>query len=159
MDVWKAGSGVYDLMQEILKRHHVERLFDVEDKIQIIFREKAGVAGGRIVQGKTRKANPILKVLHSDDSMFIIEIAADEWQNMTDKEKYALLDHHLCSIHVTENKQGERKFTIAPPDFQGFKGEIERHGVWRYANTVDEEDDEDVISALFGPEGSVRNKV
>lgn len=152
MDVWKAGEDIHSLMKEILKRHHVERLFDLEDKITILFREKSGITGGRVIHAKTRKASPMLKVLHpEDETMFLIEIGAEEWLAFGDKEKSALLDHHLCSIHVEEGKEGSRKFKIAPPDFVGYKGEIERHGVWRYLNTHDEEDEEDVIDSLFGP--------
>jgi hypothetical protein len=152
MDVWKAGSEVHTLMSEILKRHHVERLYDMESKIAIIFREKSGITGGRIIHAKTRKASPLLKVLHpEDETMFLIEIGAEQWLEFSDKEKEALLDHHLCSIHVEESKEGARNFKIAPPDFVGYKGEIERHGVWRYLNTHDEEDEDDVIDQLFGP--------
>lgn len=154
MDIFKAEKGVYELMYEVLKRHHAGRLVDIMDQIQIVFRETASVVGGKVIQGKTRRANSILEVLHGDKSMFIIELAADVWQSFDDKQKYALLDHHLCAIHVSENKQGDRTYKVGPPDFEGFRGEIERHGVWRFPVVPDDEnpvDEEDLIDSLFGP--------
>jgi hypothetical protein len=151
MELTKAGKDVYDLMKSVLQRHHVDRLYMVEDQIEIIFREKASCPGGRVIQGKTKKAPPLLKALSESEAIFIIELAMDEWVKMDPSEKEAIIDHHLCSMMVDENAQtGNISYKIAPPDFIGYRGEIERHGVWRYLNTADEEDGETVIEKLFG---------
>lgn len=150
MDVWKAGPDVYEFLHQTLKAYHLERLYDLEGKIEVVFKEKASTPGGKVVMASTKKVNPMLKVLHGSEALFIFEIAADEWQNMTDKEKLALMDHHLCSISTKESKEGDVTYSVAPPDFVGYRAEIERHGVWRYLNRNDEDDADDVIASLFG---------
>lgn len=151
-DVWKAGADVYALMNECIKRH-LPDLLDISDKIEIVFKEKASTPQGRVIAGKTRRAPALLKVLADNESIFIIEIGADIWQQYGADDRAALLTHHLCSISVKENAQtGERSYGIAPPDFIGYKKEIELYGVWRYLNVEDEEDEENVIDKLFGPD-------
>ena len=155
MELSKAGKDVYALMESVLKRFHMERLWLIEDKIEIVFREKASTPGGRVVQGRTKKVPPLLSVLAESEAIFVIELAEDEWAKMGPEEKEALIDHHLCSMMVEENPQTSNiSYKIAPPDFIGYRGEIERHGVWRYLNHGDTEDEDNVIELLFGKRGS-----
>lgn len=149
MDYWKAGQQVYDMKSEIISRFH-PHLALIDNNIGIMFREKASVSAGRVIQGRTKKANKQLEVFHADDMVFIIELAADEWGKMSNEEQIALLDHHLCSMQAEEKDDGSINYKIAPPDFVGYKAEIERHGVWRYANQEDEDGAESVIMNLFG---------
>ena len=61
-EMWKAGSEVYDLMKECIRRYHSE-LAMIEDKIDIVFKDKASTPGGRVIAGKTKRAPALLKTL------------------------------------------------------------------------------------------------
>jgi hypothetical protein len=130
MDVWKAGKDVTDQVESLIMKHHHD-LAPFTKEIAVLFREKASKSGGVAVLGRSKKSPPILNVLGDGDYKFIIELAADEWANLTDTQKVALLDHHLCACSVEQDKNGEDKFMITPPDFVGYRGELERHGIWR----------------------------
>ena len=148
MDIWKAGQDVLDQMKTLIGQHH-PHLALVEDEIGIIFREKASEIAGVIILGKTKKAPPILPVLTDKqfNYRFIIELGADEWKMLTNQQQTALLDHHLCSMVVEEDPNtGEIKCLIRPPDFVGYKEEVQRHGMWRPM------DDEtlSIVEEMFG---------
>lgn len=131
MDVWKAKDDVRGQVTRLIANFH-PMLAVYDDQIAVVFREKASKAGGQVVLGRTKKATPLLGVLGDVDYKFIIELAADEWGDLDLKQREALLDHHLCACRVEEDdKSGSTKFFIAPPDFVGYRGEIERHGIWR----------------------------
>lgn len=131
MEVWKANQDVREIVKKIITNHH-PMLVVYEDQIGLIFREKASKAGGQVVLGRTKKATVLLGVLGDVDYKFIIELASDEWHELNTMQREALLDHHLCACRVEEDeKSGNVKFFIAAPDFVGYRGEIERHGIWR----------------------------
>lgn len=131
MDVWKANEDVRGVAVDLIANYHPHLAVYI-DQIAIVFREKAAKAGGQVVLGKSKKATILLGVLGDVDYKFIIELAADEWSRLTSDEQKALIDHHLCACRVDEDaKTGNVKFYIAPPDFVGYRGEIERHGIWR----------------------------
>jgi len=149
MDIWKAGKDVMDQVENLIMQHHHE-LSPFTKEIAILFREKAGKSGGVPILGRSKKSPPILNVLGDGDYKFIIEIAADEWANLTDVQKTALLDHHLCACTVEQDKNGEDKFMITPPDFVGYRGELERHGIWReQSSTNTNAQQTSAIEALF----------
>lgn len=131
MDIWKANDDVRDIVKELITNYHPHLAMSL-DEIAVVFREKASKVGGQVVLGKSRKATILLGVLGDVDYKFIIELAADEWSHLDPAQQRALLDHHLCACRVDEDsKTGNLKFYIAPPDFVGYRGEIERHGIWR----------------------------
>lgn len=130
-NVWKAGDDVMNTMRSLIANYH-PHLAICDKEIAIIFKEKASMVGDAVVAGKSKKAPAILGILGETDYKFIIEIGADVWEDQTDPQKVALLDHHLSACRVEENtKTGELKYFIAPPDVSFYRGEIERHGFWR----------------------------
>lgn len=131
MDIVEASDQTYEIMRDLIKNYHPD-LASVDKEIAIIMRPKAGKSGGQVILGKTRKAPGILGVLGPVDYKFIIELAGDEWNNLTDKQRVALMDHHLCACNVDiDEVSGEIKCSLNAPDFVGFRGELERHGIWR----------------------------
>lgn len=148
MDIWKAGKDVLDQMRTLIGQHH-PHLALIEDEIGVVFREKASEVCGVIILGKTKKAPPLLPVLTDKkfNYRFVIELGADEWQNLSNQQQNALLDHHLCAMAVEEDPNtGEIKCQIRPPDFVGYKEEVQRHGMWRPM------DDEtlSIVEQMFG---------
>jgi len=133
MDIWKAGPEVIKQMQGLIGQYH-PHLALVEDEIGIVFREKASEVAGVVILGKTKKAPPLLAILTDKqfNYKFVIELGADEWQGLNLQQQDALLDHHLCAMVVEEDPNtGNIKCQLRPPDFIGYKEEVQRHGMWR----------------------------
>ena len=66
---------------------------------------------------------------------------------MSDKDRAAILDHHLCACGVTEDNDGKLKCFVKIPDVAFFQGELERHGFWR---TTGKAVDPNVMQEMFG---------
>lgn len=150
-DIWKAGKDVDKIKVDLINKYHPD-LALIQEEIVILFKEKASVAAGQVIAGKTKKAPPILSVLTDKkfEYRFIVELGADVWGTLTDEQRVAMIDHHLCSMEVKEDAEsGEIKCGVRPPDFTGYKEEIERHGMWR-------DFDEDTMLAV---ENAFKDKV
>lgn len=142
VDIWIASKDVSDVVTTLIANYHPD-LALVSDEIAVLFREKASKSGGRVVLGKTKKAPNLLSILGGKEYRFIIELAADEWQNLDGKQQTALLDHLLCQCGVEEDeKSGDIKYTIKSPDLFFFSEELERHGNWRPSEMTAEEKQE-----------------
>lgn len=132
MQTWKAGEDVLEMVEDLIRNHH-PMLLMVKDEITVLFREKAQERCGKVLLGITKKAPTNLPVLTDKKFLykFIIEIGADTWQGLSQHQRMALLDHHLCSMRVEENAEtGNVSYSIRPPDFKGYRGEVERWGMW-----------------------------
>lgn len=139
MKPWKAGSAVLVVVRELIADHH-PNLATTLDEIAVIFKEKASKSGGVVVLGKSRKAPSLMELLGEQDYKFIIELAADEWVNLTDTQRKALLDHCLYACKVSyDEKTGNIKYSLRSPDFSFYKEEIQRWGVWQDISTDDDE--------------------
>jgi len=132
MDVWKAGPEIYEIMFDLIDKHH-HHLLLVKDEIGIALKEKASSPGGVKVYGKTSKAAPLFNAFQATEYKFLIVLAGDEWQHtLSQTQKMALIDHHLCSMLVEEDAdEGTVKCSVKPPDFIGYRAEVERWGFWR----------------------------
>lgn len=149
MDLWKAGAEVTASVKDLIAKYHPHLALH-DDEIAVLFKEKASSVGDNVVLGKTAKASPLLALLADKPYKFVITLAADEWQNLSDNQKLALLDHHLCYCKAEETDQsGETKFWVQPPDVAFFQAEIERHGFWRTSGSPATKN---VLEELFGPD-------
>jgi len=147
-EMWLAADEVYKTMQELISKYH-PHLALVENEIAILFKEKGSEIGGVKVMGKSGKASPILSVLSNGKKWtFLITLGADMWQELTPPQQVALLDHHLCALRAEENSEtGVTKYFVAPPDVAFYKGEVERHGIWRTSNAPPTSN---LVDELFG---------
>jgi hypothetical protein len=151
-DMWKAGDEVVTMMKDLIANHH-PHLALVDDEIAVVFKEKGSSVGEVDIIGKTAKAAPLLGILTDTKWKFIITLAADAWAEMNVKQQQALLDHHLCGCRVDENEQtGAIKCYVAPADVSFYKGEIERHGMWRTSGAPPTPN---LIEELFGDQTPV----
>lgn len=147
MEVWKAKDEVMNTVRDLIAKHH-PHLAAVDKEIAVVFREKATAVGDRVVLGKTSKAPSLLGVLGDTDWKFILTLAADEWTRLSEAERIALLDHHLCGCRVVEDEKTQNiKHFVMPPDVAFYREEVERHGFWRTGGTVPEAN---LITDLFG---------
>jgi hypothetical protein len=143
-NIYKAGDEVVKQMKSLIKADFPHLLL-IQDDIVVVFREKAKEApGGQVILGTSKKAPALLSVLTDQEFQykFIIELAEDSWHSLDPKQQEALIFHHLCSLRVEEDPdKGEIKCQLRPPDFYGYKEEVEKYGMWRPY-------DEEVLSAV-----------
>lgn len=102
-------------------------------RIDYVFRDKAAKSHGRVVLGRARKVGGLNAFLIRDgepDPMFVIEVAEDEWLNLDDDQRRALVDHELCHCQVTEGEEG-LELAIRGHDLEEFTCIVERHGMWK----------------------------
>ena len=144
-DVWMAGDTEISTMKDLIAKYH-PHLVDCVDEIALLFKEKATEVGDVVVAGKTAKASPLFSVLAETKWKFVITLAADAWSDLNDKQKLALLDHHLCYCGG-KDKDGVMSYFIATPDVAFFKEEVKRHGVWRTSGAAPSKD---LIKDIFG---------
>ena len=151
MDRWKAGDQVQETIRNLIGQAH-PHLVDICDDIIVIFKEKASRKGGRPVLGKTSKAPALLSLLGEREYQFVIELAADTWNQLDEVQKNSLLDHQLCFIGGEEDqKSGEMKYHMNAPDISYFSSEVERNGHWRpdlSENEDEESQDEGLLEGL-----------
>ena len=146
-EIWKASDEIQDKVKTLVANHHPDLIL-AADEIVVLFREKATKKGGKVILGASKKAPAILNILSDVECKFIIELAADEWTTLSDNERNALLDHHLCAFQVEEDpKSGEVKYFIAPPDIGYYYAEYERYGDWRPKQAEEETEVETVDDA------------
>jgi predicted metallopeptidase len=125
---WKAAE-VQGIAEAIIPDFH-EHIAGLT--VLYVFRSEAAEAHGRRVLGKARKVsglNAYLAFRHLLDDVraeagafYVIEIAYDTWECLTDTQRIALVDHELSHI----GPDG-----IVAHDVEEFKAVIERHGLWQ----------------------------
>jgi hypothetical protein len=148
MEVWVVEDDIMESVRELIANHHPD-LVPVEKEIAVVYREKAAKAGDVVQLGKARKAPPLLGVLTDTKWKFVLEIAHDEWQNLNNKQRLALLDHLLCSCRTDEDEvTGDVKKHYLVPAIPYHKEEVERHGWWRTGHTKPPEPT--LIEQIFG---------
>jgi len=155
MEKWKAGPDVMKMVTTLIAQYH-PHLVLVEKEIVVVFREKASEKAGKVIMGGTSKMTPLLSVVTDKkfEFKFIIEIGADVWENELDNtQRLALLDHHLCAMKVEDDGQGGYKYSLRPPDFVGYKEEVERWGMWRPMD----DDTLSIIEKMFGDKAKQGN--
>ena len=145
-EIWKAEESIVQSMKDLIVKHHPD-LITLTDQIALLFKEKSSMVGDVEVSGKTAKASPLIGLLGETDWKFVITLCQDAWTNMTDKERLALLDHHLCACGVTQKDDGTIKCFIRIPDVSFYEGELLRNGFWR---TSGNPPDPDTMKDLFG---------
>ena len=131
MDFWKANKEIHEKVLELIGANHPD-LALISDEIVVVFREKAGKSGGQVVLGNSKKVSALANALGNTDYKFILEVAADQWENeLTSKQREALLDHLLTGCRCEEDPiSGGFKLTVARPDIMAFRENVERYGMW-----------------------------
>jgi Putative phage metallopeptidase len=63
--------------------------------------------------------------------MFVVEIAFDAWEVLTERQRVALVDHELCHLVIEGTETGEIVRRIKGHDVEEFQVVAERHGAWK----------------------------
>ena len=97
--------------------------------IDYVFRDPPAHQGERITLGKARKITGLNAFLSTHGRPhLLIEIAEEEWKNMTAAQQKALVDHELS--HCAWDREKDQPI-ILQHDVEEFAGVIVRHGLWR----------------------------
>lgn len=125
MDYWKASD--IETIIDKYRKHHPSL---VGAKFACIFREKAQKSGGEPIVGKVRKVSDKYKPLMEEEYDYIMEIGADEWQELSRYEREAWVDHLLEYCYGEEDEEtGEMTWKTRRPEIIAFTNVLNRHGV------------------------------
>lgn len=98
-------------------------------RIKCLFMDQTPKKNGREIPGKAQKVSG--KWEHLTELDFVLEIAEPVWNDMTNDQRTALVDHLLeCCTGEEDEQSGEMKWSIRSPDVQEFSTILERHGNW-----------------------------
>lgn len=159
MPQWKDAPELMELATPIIEKHH-EHL--VGCPIRFVWRSPARKMGKKHVALGTAEVisgrfawfvmNEEEKELAANfglesPRMFWIEISADDWQDLTEPQRLALIDHELCHCGVewTEDDP-EPELHLIRHDVEEFEAILRRHGAWEVGL-------ERFAAALMGFEG------
>lgn len=156
--IFEAHKDIYQRMKRLVSEtedHH--HLIDIVDDIAIVMKSVKAPKSNPfavVMTGKTAKAPAIMEALGRADYKFIITLNTVTWAQYTEEQMDAQLDHCLCAMQTKYNEKTDTTtYSTRKPDFIGYHGELQRHGVWRerpgggsYPSPVEElfgEDDDD----------------
>jgi len=126
--IYDNADAVETIAKTIIPTYHPEL---ATARIRYVYVDKAGMKGGKPVNGKVRKISGVLEFLLDAD--FVVEIPLDRWNEMTVEQRQALVDHLLerCFGEEDEEDAGaEMKWSLREPDVQEFSSILRRHGAW-----------------------------
>lgn len=120
---------VLDMAYEVIAKYHPDLQYE---GIRFVFRDEAVETNGKVTLGKARKVSGLNRHLsRSTTDFFVVELAEDKWELLTDGQRIALLDHELNHCRVIEKPDGGSARYIAPHDLEEFACVVERHGLWK----------------------------
>ena len=141
---WKAPD-VEKVAEELIPLYH-HHLIDYSMRVDYVFTDKAPVIGGQVKAGTMRKVsgfNAFLGGSEDCDPFFVMTIHKDAWDEMTPKQRLALVDHELCHAAAEAKQQKDDgdgnsdmetdnpvKASIRPHDVEEFFDVVRRHGIW-----------------------------
>jgi hypothetical protein len=145
-EMWLAEEEVDMAKDSLIGKYHTH-LAEISQDIAIVFKDKASEKLGKKIPGQTKKANKLVNLLAKRELVFVIELANDVWQDLSDQERMALLDRQLCFCAAIEKEDGTKKWAIALPDACYFKAEVQRHGFWY---TSGDRAEDVIVNKVFG---------
>jgi Putative phage metallopeptidase len=114
------------IASKLIPKHHSEL---GSARFRYICRSKAAKRGGQPVAGNVYKMSG--KGEHLSQTDFVLEIALDVWNPLNPMQRNALVDHLLTRcVGEEDEKTGEMKWRVRPPEVQEFPEVAERHGQW-----------------------------
>lgn len=100
--------------------------------ISYVFRDRSWkTRDGKTILGKARGRNELDKLLSTRREDFIIMIGEDRWEEMTDNEREALVDHELCHCGVMVTNDGSKKFFLRDHPIEAFPENLARYDFMR----------------------------
>jgi putative metallopeptidase len=106
--------------------HHLRRA-----RLVILWKKRGGKKAGQEVWGTCQKPSGL--VAHFADADFVVTLSADHLReaSATASEVEAALFHELKHASYDLDDNGEIVWTTRGHDYEGFRAEVERYGLWR----------------------------
>jgi Putative phage metallopeptidase len=124
--LYGSAEQVEEIARSLIPTYHSEL---ASARIKYIHVDTASKQNGKPILGKARKVSGALEYLLETD--FIIEVPVDQWNEMDDRKRYALVDHLLEGCTGEEDDtNGDMKWTMRKPDVTEFTSILNRHGAW-----------------------------
>lgn len=117
---------VEDMAKRLIGTYHSHL---VNCSIAYLFKNRPMNRGGRPIITTSEKCSPKLKALSNYD--FIITVSYPNYNNLTDKQKMAAIDHALQHLFVDETDAGDVVHKILAHDVEEFSCVIERNGLYQ----------------------------
>lgn len=121
-----AAETVESIAGGLIPNYHAEL---AGARIMFTFVSEASKKNGKEVLGTSKKLSGFNEwALEAD---FVILVAQDKWNELTENQRMALVDHLLerCTGEEDENS-GEMRWKMRDPDVQEFSTILHRHGAW-----------------------------
>lgn len=115
-----------DMAKALLPKYHDSL---IQANIAYLFKNKEITRGGKKVLATAEKCSAKVKAISDYD--FVIVVAYPTWNDLTDKQKLAVLDHELEHCLITEDDEGNMKCQILSHDVEEFINIINRHQLYR----------------------------
>jgi len=123
---YTSGEQVESIAQRLIPKHHSEI---ADARIKYIFKEKGSKKGNKIVYGSAKKCSALMD--YFIDADFLIEVALDAWNELSESKRVALVDHLLERCTGEEDEEtGGMKWKVRDPDVHEFSTILKRHGAW-----------------------------
>jgi len=124
--LWGGMEAAEEIARRLIPEYHPEL---GSARFKYICRNKAAKKHGEKVRGKAYKMSRMYEYLVGYD--FIIEVALETWNDLNPSQRVALIDHLLSHcVGVEDERTGEMKWSVRPPEIQEFPEVAERHGQW-----------------------------
>ena len=145
----------------LIPNYHAEL---VTARIMYCFSSDCWTKNGREVWGKVQKFSGFNEWVVEKD--FVVMVALEKWDDLTEPQRTALVDHLLSSCTGEEDDDtGEYKWKVLDPEVQEFTDVLFRHGAWneslrdfvRQAHKVEIEEVEKVEESEGLTEGETVN--
>ena len=117
-----ASTYLLNMAQELVKLYHP----DLEEaSIAFVFRSDAQKSNGKIIVGHAGKVAPMIQALLDEPYDFVIWIAEDAFNEMSQERQNALVDHELNHLYMDGDVPRLRHH-----DIEEFNCIYERYGAW-----------------------------
>ncbi len=126
--VYGIAESVETIAKSLIPTYHPEL---ATAEIRYVFVDKGSMRGDRPVYGKVRKLSGSMEFLLNTN--FMLEIGLDHWNELSARQRTALVDHLLerCTGEEDEEDAGApMKWKLREPDVQEFRTILQRHGAW-----------------------------
>lgn len=127
---YSSAESVEAVAQSLLATYHPEL---ATARIAYMFIDRVPRKGGRELFGKAVKVSGRWENLTELD--FCIEVSLPKWQELSEAQRAALVDHLMERCSGEEEDDGAYKWTLREPDVQEFSTILKRHGNWNESLT------------------------
>jgi hypothetical protein len=83
----------------------------------------------------------------------LVEVNWEQWVNLSDERRIALIDHELCHFSREVSDEGETKYVLLSHDVEEFSAIVRRWGLWkvdleRFGKAVEKARQLDIFTAI-----------